>query len=115
MAAEPGVKGRATRRGLRSLDGRFYRTRKDRNAADKAFNKAVKKSEAANEVLEDINQQRIDKGEKPFDFTFNEKKDEKPKSTIIKPSYHCTYCQTPVEYSSQVCPRCNHQFNWEGL
>lgn len=115
MATEPGVKGRAARRGLRSLDGKFYRTRKDRNDADRAFNKAAKKREAAREVLGDINKNRIDKGEKPFDFIFNQKEDEKPESTIVKPRYHCNYCRTSVEYGTPVCPHCNQRLNWEGL
>jgi len=117
MANQPVVKGRATRRGLRSLDGKFYHTRKERATADRAFNKAVKDDEMTEHLPKDIH-----KGTKPpggnkdqFDFTFNEKPDKEPASIIIKPKYHCNNCQANVSYGTPICPVCGGRLNWEGL
>lgn len=113
MANEPGVKQRASRRGLRSINGKFYHTIQERNAADRAFNKAkaAKKSEAASAVIEDINKDRAAKGEKPFDFAYKQEE-------IVKPAaatYHCVNCKQPVDYKTLVCPNCHQRLNWEGL
>jgi len=113
MTKESGVKQKATRRGMRSLDGKFYHTYKERNAADSAFNKAVQDREATRLLLLDTRKGHT--GEKSFDFTFTEKEPKQPASTIVKPDYHCDYCKSPVEYGSLVCPLCNHRLNWEGL
>jgi len=109
MANQPVVKGRATRRGLRSLDGKFYHTKKERSAADKAFNFATLKAAK-------IPNQQVGENKDPFDFTFTETpaKDH-PEVKIIKPQYHCNNCQTAVSYGTLVCPVCGGRLNWEGL
>jgi Zn finger protein HypA/HybF involved in hydrogenase expression len=117
---EPGVKQRATRRGVRSLDGKFYHNIKDRNAADKAFNIAKARNEALATVRlpTGIEKGHITQQDKaPFDFTFNEGI-VKPDTKIITPSsanYHCNNCQTPVEFKAPVCPNCGGKLNWEGF
>jgi len=101
-----GVRQRATRRGVRSLDGKFYHHIKDRNAADKAFNKA----RADREATKQLPGNPLGENKQTFDFEF---KEESPK--IIIPKYHCLYCQTPIEFKTLVCPGCNHKMNWEGF
>jgi len=114
MAAESGIKQRASRRGLRSLDGKFYHKVKERNAADRAFNKALKDRKSA---------QNQSAGDKPdlagnnFDFEYKEKAETKkePESTVMVVKYHCSNCNTPVDHGTPVCPACGARLNWEGL
>ena len=105
---ELGVKQRATRRGVRSLDGKFYHNIKDRNAADKAFIKARADRELTKH-LPGENQQ-------DFDFEFKERSPEAESTAKITiPEYHCLYCQTPIEFKTPVCPTCGNRMNWEGF
>lgn len=113
---EPGIRQRATRRGVRSLDGKFYHTRKERNDADKAFNRAIAEREARTKTVDPaVIRQKL--AAEPFDFTYNEGIT-KPDIKIVTPSsahYHCNNCQTSVEYKAPICPKCGGKLNWEGF
>lgn len=107
------LKQRATRRGLRSLNGKFYHTIQERNAADRAFNKALK------DLPGDLAREReaaAAKGEKPFDFTYKQEVIKKPPAEkIVTPHYYCTVCRVEVERGVAACPGCGSRFVWEGL
>ena len=107
-----GVRQRATRRGVRSLDGKFYHHIKDRNAADKAFNEA----RADREATKQLPGNPLGENKQTFDFEFKEESPEAESTAKITiPKYHCLYCQMPIEFKTPVCPTCGNRMNWEGF
>lgn len=114
-ADQAGIKRRAARRGLRSLNGRFYHTKAERSAADRVFNKAVAAVKAAKQsgaIRGEDDQSKA----APFDFEYKQDEIIKPAAEgIVTPRYWCNNCHSQVTHGTPICPACSQLLNWAGL